>query len=562
MAQKNCNGIIAEELLYEDVEETQTPQETRDELLRNFTEKIILNKRNNDRADQDDNSPEEDYSDSDEEFYYGEGGSLNKRPTNASSALNTANTNQANRSQPSSKLIGKYLNKINIEKYSGPPLESHVSNTLIETEKKLDNTRIRIKDKQDRATVEQVLDPRTKMILFKMLNRRYFDEVNGCISTGKEANVYHATHEDGREFAIKVYKTSILTFKDRDKYVTGEFRFRNGYSRKNPRKMVRTWAEKEMRNLCRMHANGVKVPEPILLRSHVLLMSFIGKNGWAAPKLKDVELTQSRARQLYWDIVVLMWKMHNKCKLVHADLSEYNILYFNGEVYLIDVSQSVEHDHRYSFHFLRKDIANITSFFRKNGVATMSIKDLFYFIVDKSINEENMEECLHALSDKWAERSSNEMTAEEQVDEQVFMEVTIAKTLSEITDFEKEINLSRAGQGDSAYKTVVGLKPDLSVIEQPAILEDKNNERDDGDENKEVNGEDANGEEEEGESEDSEASDSDEESKFVNSARPKHETLDEKKARKKAVKEEQAEKRKDKIKKHIKKRKVKANKKK
>lgn len=53
-------------------------------------------------------------------------------------------------------------------------------------------------------------------------------------------------------FLLKVYKTSILTFKDRDRYVAGEFRFRRGYCKHNPRKMVRTWAEKEMRNLMRL----------------------------------------------------------------------------------------------------------------------------------------------------------------------------------------------------------------------------------------------------------------------------------------------------------------------
>lgn len=63
-------------------------------------------------------------------------------------------------------------------------------------------------------------------------------------------------------------------------------RFRHGYCRHNPRKMVRTWAEKEMRNLVRMHSEGLPVPTPILLRGHVLLMGFIGKDGWPAPKLK------------------------------------------------------------------------------------------------------------------------------------------------------------------------------------------------------------------------------------------------------------------------------------
>lgn len=74
------------------------------------------------------------------------------------------------------------------------------------------------------TAVEQVLDPRTRMVLFKMLNRGVFTEINGCVSTGKEANVYHATGgasstPDGApaELAIKVYKTAILVFKDRDR---------------------------------------------------------------------------------------------------------------------------------------------------------------------------------------------------------------------------------------------------------------------------------------------------------------------------------------------------------
>lgn len=64
------------------------------------------------------------------------------------------------------------------------------------------------------------------------------------------------------------------------------FRFRKGYCRHNPRKMVRLWAEKELRNLTRMFNVGLPVPEPKVLKSHVLLMDFIGKEGWPAPKLK------------------------------------------------------------------------------------------------------------------------------------------------------------------------------------------------------------------------------------------------------------------------------------
>lgn len=148
----------------------------------------------------------------------------------------------------------------------------------------------KMKDKEDRATVEQVLDPRTRVILMKLLNKRVIKEINGCISTGKEANVYHAlSFEEGVEHAIKIYKTSILVFKDRDKYIEGEFRFRKGHCKSNPRKMVKLWAEKELRNLKRISQSSIPCPEPIFVKSNVLMMQFIGKDGVAAPRLKDAQ---------------------------------------------------------------------------------------------------------------------------------------------------------------------------------------------------------------------------------------------------------------------------------
>jgi RIO kinase 1 len=130
------------------------------------------------------------------------------------------------------------------------------------------------------------------MILFKLLSSGTLKEIHGCISTGKEANVYYASGENEPiEYAIKIYKTSILVFKDRDRYVTGEFRFRRGYNRHNPRKMVKVWAEKEMRNLLRLQMAGIRCPSPHSLRQHVLIMTFICKNGWPAPRLKDAILT-------------------------------------------------------------------------------------------------------------------------------------------------------------------------------------------------------------------------------------------------------------------------------
>lgn len=70
------------------------------------------------------------------------------------------------------------------------------------------------------------------MILLKIINRDLVSEVNGCVSAGKEANVYHARTKDGQDRAIKIYKTSILVFKDRARYVSGEFRWRRGYCKR------------------------------------------------------------------------------------------------------------------------------------------------------------------------------------------------------------------------------------------------------------------------------------------------------------------------------------------
>lgn len=376
-------------------------------------------------------SSNEEELDSDDYFYDSDDENGNSRKEN----INAQNpSTKVSSYQPTEKLFKKYINKINVDRYE-PTINDSAQKFMDQNDRKNDNVRIRIKDKHDRATAEQVMDPRTKMILFKLLNRGIINEINGCISTGKEANVYHATSKDGRDYAVKIFKTSILVFKDRDKYVSGEYRFRNGYCRSNPRKMVRTWAEKEMRNLVRLYNAQLNVPEPIILRSHVLVMTFMGENGWPSPKLKDVEISQSTARSLYRDCITMMWKMFNICKLVHADLSEFNLLYHEGNVVVIDVSQSVEHDHPHAFEFLRKDCTNISDFFRKKGVATLTVKELFDFITDASINESNLEECLEKMSEKAASRNFEEMTAQEQIEEEAFKNIYIPKRLTEVNCF-------------------------------------------------------------------------------------------------------------------------------
>lgn len=319
-------------------------------------------------------------------------------------------------------------------------------------------------DKADRATSEQVLDPRTRMLLLQMINRGLVSEIHGCLSTGKEANVYHAmsVSQDDEEAlplhrAIKVYKTSILVFKDRDKYVTGEFRFRQGYNKSNNRAMVKMWAEKEMRNLRRIYASGIPCPEPIYLRLHVLVMGFIGSSkGLGAPRLKDVEFSlpepETRWRELYMELLGYMRVMYKTCHLVHADLSEYNILYHKERLYIIDVSQSVEHDHPRSLEFLRMDIKNVSDFFRRKNVVTLPERTVFNFIIspegptDINAGSEDMTNAIEKLLVAREEGTDEQQEAED-IDTAVFRQQYIPQTLEQVYDVERDTERIRDGNG-------------------------------------------------------------------------------------------------------------------
>lgn len=426
--------------------------------------------------------------------------------------------------------LKKLQGKINVAKYENHEMASKVINQITKAHRNEEVGKIRIKDKCDRATVEQVLDPKTRMILLKMLNRGIIESINGCISTGKEANVYHASTNEGVDRAIKVYKTSILTFKDRDKYVSGEFRFRNGYCKHNPRKMVRTWAEKEMRNLIRIKEAGIRCPEPFLLRAHVLLMEFISMNQSPAPLLKEVNMTESMSRSMYLDCVLLVRNLYTKAKLVHADLSEFNILYDGEQLVVIDVSQSVEHDHPRALEFLRKDCCNINAFFRKFNVPTLTHKELFEFSTNPEITDDNADEYLDKLQ---SVASSRVFGDEEKLEEEVFMKSYIPQRLNQVVDYERDIDRKENFGEKLIYEKIVALKVGKED-------EEDNEESDDDETSSDCSS--------------NESSKEDALSLKISNRRPKNENSEARRERKKAVKVEKREKRKEKVPKHIKKR--------
>ncbi|KAH9947589.1 RIO1-domain-containing protein [Amylocystis lapponica] len=463
------------------------------------------------------------------------------------------------------------------------------------------------KDKSDRATNEQVLDPRTRIILFKMIGRGLVFEVNGCVSTGKEANVYHALTPDRMHLALKIYKTSILVFKDRDRYVSGEYRFRRGYSRHNPRKMVRVWAEKEMRNLKRLRTAGIRCPDPVEVRENVLVMGFVGdKEGWASPRLKDAEIAATAFPALYVELLAIARKIFVECKLVHADLSEYNVLYHvddmqpssttpspplapaepgtvpPGHLYIIDVSQSVEHDHPHAFDFLRADLHNIEDFFSKRGVQCVGLRRAFEFVTREDLVQEGSGEDAEAVLRRWMEEPESEdvggINDTDGVGEQtaggssaaahedsVFRQSYIPRTLNEVYDPERDVGALSRGEGEKLiYRDMIGLvgpKESRRGGEENGVGTEKKGRSKVQFSDGIAGEEDGTDEGSEDADEDNGEAESDGEADGVEERRPRghrHEDKEAKKERKQAVKAEAREKRQHKIPKGEKKRKVKA----
>ncbi|HOL07685.1 MAG TPA: RIO1 family regulatory kinase/ATPase, partial [Methanomassiliicoccaceae archaeon] len=73
---------------------------------------------------------------------------------------------------------------------------------------------------------------------------------------------------------------------------------------------------------------------------------------------------------------------YQEAGLVHADLSEYNILYYRHKAFIIDVGQAVLVDHVNSKDFLYRDIDNINRFFRSRGVDVKDRENIFKEITE------------------------------------------------------------------------------------------------------------------------------------------------------------------------------------
>jgi RIO kinase 1 len=232
----------------------------------------------------------------------------------------------------------------------------------------------------ERATVEEVFDNTTRMVVFDLMNSGFIYELNGVVSSGKEARVYWGTTKEGTDLAVKIYLTSSAEFKrGMHKYIEGDPRFKD--VKHDTRSLIAVWAQKEFRNLGEAYAAKVRVPKPIAVKSNVVVMEFIGEKGVSAPSLK--EQPPANPERVYKVIVTALKRLYQKAKIVHGDLSEYNIMIWKGKPVIFDVSQSVAIQHPLADFMLKRDIANVNRFFRRLDVKTIPDGELYNMVVGK-----------------------------------------------------------------------------------------------------------------------------------------------------------------------------------
>lgn len=223
----------------------------------------------------------------------------------------------------------------------------------------------RLKGVEDRQVGSEVFDRLTLETLYKLSKMGYVHVLNGAISTGKEANVFKGYDKDGTPVAVKIYRVTSSDFKKMQYYIQGDPRFH--FRTSNKRQLINTWVTKEYRNLKRAYEVGVKVPNPIIAKNNILVMEFIGdKEGNPALPMRQSKI--SNPQEVLEKLIDYIKTLYNEAKLVHGDLSSFNILIKDDEPVIIDISQGIVVDHPLSGELLNRDMNNLIKDFKKLGI--------------------------------------------------------------------------------------------------------------------------------------------------------------------------------------------------
>jgi RIO kinase 1 len=215
-----------------------------------------------------------------------------------------------------------------------------------------------------------------------LIERGYLDGIEGELKSGKEATVYLGRTQSGLA-AVKVYRDlAVRSFKNDGRYRAGrhvgDARLEKALTRRTAagrRAQGRMWAAHEYATLWRLQRAGVNVPAPLVgpeiseiaQAGEVVLMRYVGDEAGPAPRLSDVRLEPDEARRAF-DASVRAMTAIWRAGLVHGDFSTYNLLWWQGDVVVIDLPQAVEARHREARVLLERDAASLCSSFRSHDV--------------------------------------------------------------------------------------------------------------------------------------------------------------------------------------------------
>jgi len=221
--------------------------------------------------------------------------------------------------------------------------------------------RKRIEDTEQFKVEASVFDDATLGALYKLVQDGYIRAFGGPLSTGKEANVYLAGSDD-EDVAVKIYRINASDFRAMREYLDGDPRFEGIGSDK--KKVVVAWTRKEFANLQRAQAAGVRVPDPIAVQRNVLAMEFLGRNGQRGRRLSEVSVENPETA---FEVIREYMRRLYRVGLVHGDLSEYNVVVHDDQLYVLDLGQAVTTHHPNSREFLDRDCENVAAFFTRQG---------------------------------------------------------------------------------------------------------------------------------------------------------------------------------------------------
>jgi len=215
-----------------------------------------------------------------------------------------------------------------------------------------------MQNKEEWKVYGNVFSKHSLDILFHMSSQGYFEELESTISVGKEANIFTAVHKQDKRIIVKIYRLENCNFNKMYEYLSGDPRYVG--TKKRQRLIIFSWVQREYKNLL-IARKAIKVPKPIAFKDNIILMEFIGHDS-AAPELKDCKPKDPKK---FFEKTIKNIKKLFDGGLIHADLSAFNILNHDEEPVFIDFSQSVPVEAEGAKEFLKRDIHNICTHFRK-----------------------------------------------------------------------------------------------------------------------------------------------------------------------------------------------------